>query len=111
MSTMKHGPYVAKVAYEDDNGMFRGSVINTRDVITFCSDSVAGLAQEFATSISEYLSACEEHGIEPAKTFSGQIPLRLTPELHGQVYASATDAGLSVSAYIRQALKEQIGAD
>ncbi len=38
---MQFKNYVARVEYDDESNIFRGEVINTRDVITFQVKSVA----------------------------------------------------------------------
>lgn len=42
-----------------------GTVINTRDVITFYGSSMDDLKREMAASVDAYLSHCAERGREP----------------------------------------------
>ena len=51
MSIMKHGQYVARVEFDEEEDLFHGRVINTRDVITlnaFFGDTLAREAEETA---------------------------------------------------------------
>ena len=43
---------------------FSGSVINTRDVITFQGESVQELENAFHESVDDYLAWCREDGVE-----------------------------------------------
>jgi predicted HicB family RNase H-like nuclease len=62
---MEYKGYVAKVEFDETAGLFHGEVINTRDVITFQSDSEAGFARAFIDSIEDYLEFCATRGERP----------------------------------------------
>lgn len=104
---MKHGPYIAAIDYDDDLNLFAGSVINTSSTITFYGDSPQSLQKEFKTSIDVYLAVCEERGIKPEKPFSGKLPLRMPPELHARVAASAASSDMSLNAWIVHTLERE----
>ena len=79
---MKYKEYEATVEFDEEDRLFVGKVINTRDVIVFDGLSVAELEQSFQAAIDEYLADCEELGKEPNKPFSGKLNLRISPDLH-----------------------------
>ena len=108
MSTMKHGQYVAKIDFDEDESMLAGQVINTRDVITFYGASVEGLRREFEASIKIYEQACRERGLAPEKPYSGNLRLRLDPDLHRRADAAATERGRSLNAFIADAVGRQL---
>ncbi len=62
---MKYKNYEAAVEFDDEIEMFHGTVVNTRDVITFYGKSVAELKREFKKSVDDYLDFCRERGEEP----------------------------------------------
>lgn len=61
---MNYKGYIGQVKYDDENRIFSGSVINTRDVITFQGESVQELENAFHESVDDYLTWCREDGVE-----------------------------------------------
>ncbi|MGC1272266.1 MAG: type II toxin-antitoxin system HicB family antitoxin [Planctomycetaceae bacterium] len=105
---MEYKGYLGKVEFDDEAAIFHGEVINTRDVITFQGDSVAGLTQAFHESIDDYLEFCEQRGEAPDKPFSGQFLTRITPELHRQANAAAATSGKSLNAWVAEQLRHGV---
>ena len=64
---MNYHGYIGHVEYDDEQHIFTGSVINTRDVITFQGETVQELEKAFRDSVDDYLAWCREDGIEPEK--------------------------------------------
>ena len=106
---MEYRGYVAAVEYDDSVEMLHGSVVNSGEysIATFEATDVDGLRREFRLSVDEYLSSCEEDGVEPRKPFSGRFNLRLGSELHQRVALSAIESGMSLNAWIKQTLQEK----
>ena len=52
---MKYKGYEAVIEFDDEDRLFVGRVINTRDVIAFDGSSVDELEQSFHAVINEYL--------------------------------------------------------
>lgn len=107
---MEYKGYHAGVEYDDDDDIFHGRVIDTRDGIAFEGRTTDELKQAFRDSVEDYLEFCAERGEEPEKPFSGSLPLRLTPELHRLVYLSAQGDGVSMNAWIAAVLERETRA-
>ena len=103
---MKYKGYEAIVEYDDDDRLFVGRVINTRDVIAFDGSSVDELEQSFHAAIDEYLEDCQSAGKTPDKPFSGRFNLRISPELHRQVATKAESEGISLNTLVENALQK-----
>lgn len=101
---MKYKGYEAVVTFDDDVNIFHGEVINTRDVITFQGTSVDELKQALEDSVEDYLAFCAERGEEPDKPFSGNFVVRISPELHRELYTQAKRSGMSLNALIEERL-------
>ena len=61
--------YTGRVEYDDEQHIFAGSVINTRDEITFQGESVQEAEKAFRDSIEDYLTWCQEDDNEPDKPY------------------------------------------
>ena len=97
--------YFGTVSFDEDADIFHGSVINTRDVITFQGKSVEEIRIAFKDSVDEYLKFCEERGREPEKPFSGRIALRIPRELHRNASTAAQAEGKSLNAWLTEAVE------
>jgi predicted HicB family RNase H-like nuclease len=85
---------------EADDGVFVGRVTGLRDVITFEGTTFAEVEQAFRDSIEDYLAFCAEHGEPPDRSYSGKIPLRVSPETHRRAAMHAHAAGMSLNQWI-----------
>ena len=101
---MKYKNYEATVGFDEETEVFYGEVINTRDVITFQGSSVEELKKAFEDSVEDYLEFCRERNEEPDKPFSGNFVLRISPELHHQLYKKAKLKGKSLNSLIEEKL-------
>lgn len=103
---MEYKGYIGAVQFDEEAEIFHGEVINLKDVITFQSDSVAGLKREFYASVDDYLEFCRERDEAPEKPFSGKLTLRLNPELHRRLYLRSRKEKKSLNNWITEALDQ-----
>ena len=78
--------------------------------VNFEGESVAELTNAFHEAVDDYLAYCAEEGIEPHKSYSGSLNVRLTPDIHSRVAYLAKQAGVSINSFIRTAVEKQIAA-
>jgi predicted HicB family RNase H-like nuclease len=102
---LKYKGYTGVVQFDDEAMIFHGEVIGIRDVITFRGTTPEEIKKEFERSIDGYIDWCKELGQEPEKPYSGNIHLRLQPDLHAKLAAEAKVSGMSLNRYINQTLK------
>lgn len=105
---MEFQGYIGKVEFDDEAGIFHGEVVNTRDVITFQADNVAGLRKAFRESVDDYLAFCAERGEKPDRPYSGQFVTRTSPELHRQASVAAALADKSLNAWVCDQLEQAV---
>ena len=58
--------------------------------------------------MDDYLAYCKDEGIEPDKSYSGILNVRLIPAIHRQIAMLARQAGMTLNAYIKDALEEKV---
>ena len=105
---MEYKGYIGEVTFDAEGHIFHGEVINTRDVITFQGESVSELETAFHDSVDDYVSWCEEDGIEPEKPYSGKFNLRLSPELHKEVAITARLMKMSINKFVEKAVMDEL---
>ena len=105
---MNYKGYEAIVEYDDEDRIFVGRVINTRDVIAFDGLSVNELEASFCAAVDEYLEDCDRLGKDPDKPFSGRFNLRIPPDLHRRVVVCAEKEGVSLNAFVEKTLAQSV---
>ena len=105
---MEYKGYHAAVKYDHEARTFHGEVVDTRDVIFFEGASVEQLNVEFQFSIDDYLTMCSDKGQEPDRPFSGNIPLRIAPEIHRAATAAARADGKSLNAWLAETIERAV---
>ncbi len=106
MKGMNYKGYYAKVEFEPEDHIFVGHIIGVRDVVGFHGESVSELEQAFAEAVDNYLAACAELRQEPKKSYSGNLMLRIPPEIHAAVASAAQASGKSINHWAGRVLDE-----
>jgi predicted HicB family RNase H-like nuclease len=102
---MKYKGYIGRVSYDHEAKILHGDVIGIKDVITFEGTNVEEIEQAFRDSVDVYLDLCEKRGEKPEKTFTGNLRVRIAPNLHAQLAQEASLSGLSLNSLIAEKLK------
>lgn len=105
---LEYKGYKGRVELDPEAGIFHGEVIDTRDVITFQGTSVEEIGHAFRESVDDYLDFCAQRGEEPDRPFSGRLMVRLSPNLHRQLYAAAREEGMSLNQLIAERLARSL---
>ena len=108
MNTMTYKGYLGSVNYSDKDQVFFGKIEGINGLVNFEGESVKELTAAFHEAVDDYLAYCEDEGIEPDKSYTGVLNVRLTPAIHRQIAMLALQAGLSINAYIKEALEEKV---
>lgn len=103
---MHYKGYAARVEFDEEAMLFHGEVIGVKDVITFQGESVSEIEQAFRDSVDDYIDFCKERGEKPDKAFGGRFVVRLTPEMHRNIYIAAHKAGESINTWLTKNLKQ-----
>ena len=108
MNTMTYKGYIGSVNYSDKDQVFFGKIEGINGLVNFEGESVKELTEAFHEAVDDYLAYCQDEGIEPDKSYTGVLNVRLTPAIHRQIAMLALQAGLSINAYIKDALEEKV---
>lgn len=112
MNTMSYKGYIGSIEVsEKDNCLFGKVLALPHDtMIIYEGETVAELREDFHGAVDDYLAHCEAKGIEPRKSHSGVLNVRISPETHGKVAVLAKQAGISINAFIKEAVEKQVAA-
>ena len=105
---MGYREYDAIVEYDDGQAMFVGRLAGIRDSVTFKANSVAGLRKAFREAVDGFVESYTRIGKEPPKAWSGNLTLRVGPELHEKATRAAENAGMSFNQWGTELLENAL---
>lgn len=111
MNTMTYKGYIGSVAFSEKDNVFFGKIEGINGLVNFEGESVKELTNAFHEAVEDYIAYCKDEGIEPEKSYSGSLNVRLSPTIHRQIAILAKKAGLSLNAYIKDTLEKKVNAE
>ena len=81
MNTLSYKGYIGSVEIDAEGNTLYGKVLAlpADTMLTYQGTTPAELRSDFEGVIDDYLVFCEENGVEPRKSYSGHLNVRLTP--------------------------------
>lgn len=112
MNTLSYKGYVGSVEISQEDNCLYGKVMDLPNdtCITYEGDTVSALKQDFEGAVDDYLQYCEEHQIQPRKSFSGSLNIRISPDMHSKIVDIARKAGISINSFVCKAINNQLAA-
>lgn len=106
MKAMVYKGYAARIEFDAEDEIFTGRIAGIRDVVGFHADNVADLIVAFHEAVDDYVETCAKIGKDPLKPYSGNLMLRVSPEVHSKAAIAAELAGVSLNQWSEQVLAE-----
>ncbi len=104
MKAMTYKGYAAQIEYSEEDGCFIGHIAGINDIIGFHGESVKKLRAAFKAAVDDYLETCEKLNRLPQKPYSGELLLRVPPEIHAAVAIVAEAKGKSIDQWATETL-------
>ena len=111
MNTMTYKGYIGSVAFSEKDNVFFGKIEGINGLVNFEGESVKELTNAFHEAVEDYIAYCKDEGIEPDKSYSGSLNVRLSPTIHRKIAILAKKAGLSLNAYIKDTLEKKVNSE
>ena len=97
MNTMKYKGYIARIEFDDEDRIFVGHLAGIKDIVGFHGTTVDELEEAFHTAVDDYITISEETGRPAQKPYSGNLMLRVPPDVHAAVATAAQASGKSIN--------------
>lgn len=110
MNTLSYNGYLCTVNFSEKDACFYGKIEGIDGLVNFEGQSVQELTEAFHEAVDDYVAYCIEEGLEPHKSYSGQLNIRIKPETHSRIATLAKQAGESINAYISHTLDTRVAA-
>jgi predicted HicB family RNase H-like nuclease len=99
---MEYKGYNARVEFDQEDEIFVGRIVGINDVVGFHAASVDALKEAFQEAVDDYVETCKAVGKKPEKEYSGQLSVRISPNVHKQVVQAAELKGVSINKYAEE---------
>lgn len=97
--------YAARIEYDAQDGLFVGHIAGITDIVGFHAETVKALKDAFHEAVEDYVATCAKTGKEPQKPFSGNLMLRIAPEVHQGAALAAQLSGMSLNLWAEAVLR------
>ncbi len=108
MNSLTYKQYIGSISFSAEDETFYGKIEHINDLITFESDNAHDLKKAFQEAVDDYISFCEEKGVEPDKPFKGSFNVRIKPSLHKLAYQKALQKGMSLNKFIETSMEKEL---
>ena len=105
-NVMEIDGYKAVITFDPDTNQFRGEFVDLNGGADFYAADVQSLKREGKTSLKVFLEMCAEDGVQPRKSYSGKLMVRLPVVLHERAAVSAASQGKSLNAWLADVVAE-----
>ncbi|WP_341704521.1 type II toxin-antitoxin system HicB family antitoxin [Ferrovibrio sp.] len=109
MNILTYKDYQGSVMYED--GALVIQILHIEDFISTTVEAASEVEAAFHDLVDDYLQTCAELGREPKKPYKGSLNVRLPQELHRKAAMAAVTTGVSLNAWIVEAITSHIDAE
>ena len=110
MNTLTYKGYIGTVNFSEKDGCFFGKIEGIDGLVNFEGESVSELVEAFHEAVDDYVAYCEMEGIEARKSYSGSLNIRISPETHSRIATLAKQAGISINAFIKDAIERKVAS-
>lgn len=111
MKSLTYKGYAARIEFDADDEIFVGHIAGIQDIIGFHADTVTDLKTAFREAVADYLDSCAKLGRVPQKPYSGNLMLRVPPDIHSRAAIAAELAGKSLNQWGEEVLTRALEED
>lgn len=108
MNTLRYKGYIGSVSYSEPDKVFFGKIEGIDGLVNYEGESVAELTAAFEEAVEDYLIFCKENNVKPEKSYTGTFNVRIAPLAHREIANRASEAGISINAFVKQALDKAL---
>ncbi len=108
--TFTHKGFTGTIEVDEAGNCLRGRILAIRHDgdITYTGNTVPTLRENFHKAVDSFIAECAAQGIDPHKSYSGNLNVRVSPETHSNIAILASRAGMSINAFVRQLISRQV---
>ncbi len=106
---MKYKDYSADIEYSEEDRCLIGHIAGITDIVGFHADTVPELQVAFEEAVEDYLETCEKLNKPPQKPYSGNLRLRIPPDIHVAIAKAAEASGKDLDQWAADTFSHAVG--
>ena len=108
MPAFEYKGYLGSAEIDLTDNILHGKLMFIKDIVTYAAHSPQALKTAFEEAVEDYLTTCEKLNRAPQKSYSGQLMLRVPPEIHAAVAMAAQASGKSINQWAAEAFARAV---
>ena len=100
--------YLSKIEFDTEDLVLRVKIEGINDLITFETNDILRVEEEFKNAVEDYLEFCKEEGKEPEKEYKGSFNVRISPSLHKSLAIVSLKNGESLNSSVEKAIEQYV---
>jgi len=109
MNKLEYKGYYGSIEYSEEDDCLFGKVLGMPDnLISYEGNTAAELFADFKEAIDVYLGYCQSKGIEPKKSYSGTLNIRIPSEIHCKIAMYAENHEITINSFIRDSIERRL---
>jgi len=109
-NVLEYKGFIGTVEFSAKDNVLFGKVLGVNGLVSYEGESIAELRNDFENAVDDYISECEEKGIEQQRSYKGSFNVRISPQLHQSLVLFATTHNITLNATVEKALEEFISS-
>lgn len=109
-NVLEYKDFIGSVEFSLEDNILFGKILYINGLITYEANTLNELKVEFESAVDDYIEFCQEQGIDAYKSFNGKFNVRIHHELHKKASLLATKKGISLNAFVSQAIENEVMA-
>ena len=105
---MKYKGYSARIEYSEEDSCLVGHIAGITDIIGFHADTVSELQEAFEEAVEDYLETCQKLDKSPQMPYSGELRLRIPPDIHAAIARAAEACGKDMNQWVIDAFNHAV---
>ena len=109
MGFLKYKGYSGSVEFSPEDNCLFGKVQGLhKAAIIYEGNSVDELRKDFENGVDDYIAGCKERGVQPEKTYSGKLVVRMPSELHSRIAEAVSGSDTTINDFINKAIVNEL---
>ena len=105
-TTLNYKGYTGSFEYSHEDGVLFGKVLFIKSLLMYEGTTPKELIEQFHTVVDNYLSECDEDGVQPEKPCSGTFNVRVGQDRHYRLAIYANVNNTTINATLCEAVDD-----
>ncbi len=105
---MKYKNYQAHIEYSEEDACLVGHIAGITDIVGFHGNTIPEIQEAFEEAVDDYLETCQRLNKQPQEPCSGDLQLRIPPDIHVAIVRAAEASGKDIDQWAIEILSHAL---